>query len=196
MNFLLRLLHTFLMALLQLLPSPLTSNEKEIQRDGKITPSTKSKPDGDDPLTFTDIRWELSIAEDDEKIMLAKGKVRNFMENLTNILKKDLSEVSQTKDYISLLRNIKGKLLSIKNKALSDVRRFKRLRRSPTEFYEMVMRNHIHDQLLPYFGIFAAEINMNEHCHGIIESGKRRTTDKIKSTLYIREYRSRILRHL
>ena len=78
MSFLLKLIHRLLMALIELLPSPLPSSDEE--DDGQTSSSTKNTPEGDDPLTFADIRRELSLAESDELLLRpgAKQEVQHF----------------------------------------------------------------------------------------------------------------------
>ena len=141
--------------------------------------------EGDDPLTFTEIRRELSLAEDNGKLLRppAQRKVRQSRQDITDVLKMTLPEITETKDYITLLENMKGKILAIKNVALSDVRRFKKLRRFPSAYYETIMRTHIHDQLLPYLDTINTEITFNELCHGLTESTRRWITEKIKSLI-------------
>ena len=102
MSFLLKLIHRLLMALTELLSSPLPSSDEE---DCQSSSSTENTPEGDDPQTFADIRRELSLAESDEPLLRpsAKQKVQNFRSHLTKCLKEKLPEVTETTKYLELL---------------------------------------------------------------------------------------------
>ena len=183
MSFLLKLIHRLLMALIELLPSPLPSSDEE--DDDQTSPPTENTPEGDDPLTFADIRRELSLTESDELLLRpsAKQKVQHFRNHLTKCLKKTLPEVTEITKYLELLQEIRSELLNIKNVVLSDIRRFRNQRRSPSEYYQTVMRSHIHSQLIPYLDVITAEIGLNEQCHGVTDSTKNWISEKFRSLI-------------
>ena len=183
MSFLLKLIHRLLMALIELLPSPLPSSDEE--DDGQTSSPTANTPEGDDPLTFADIRRELSLTESDELLLRpsAKQKVQHFRIQLTNCLKKQLPEITEIAKYLELLQEIRSELLNIKNIVLSDIRRFRYQRRSPSEYYQKVMRSHIHSQLIPYLDVITAEIGLNEQCHGVTDSKKNWITEKFRNLI-------------
>ena len=183
MSFLLKLIHLLLMALIELLPSPLPSSDEE--GDGQTSSPTANTPEGDDPLTFADIRRELSLTESDELLLRpsAKQEVQHFRIQLTNCLKKQLPEITEIAKYLELLQEIRSELLNIKNIVLSDIRRFRYQRRSPTEYYQTVMRSHIHSQLIPYLDVITAEIGLNEKYHGVTDSTKNWITEKFRNLI-------------
>ena len=183
MSFLLKLIHRLLMALIELLPSSLPSSDEE--DDGQTSSSTENTPEGDDPLTFTDIRRELSLAEYDEPLLRpsTKQKVQNFRSHLRKCLKKKLPEVTEISMYLELLHEIRSELLKTKNIVLSDIRRFRNQRRSPSECYQTVMRSHIHGQLITYLDVITAEIDLNEQCHGVTDSTKNWIGEKFRSLI-------------
>ena len=180
MSFLLKLIHRLLMALIELLPSPLPSSDEE--DDGQTSPPTENTPEGDDPQAFADIRRKLYLTE----LLLrpsAKQKVQHFRNHLTKYLKKKLPEVTEITKYLELLQEIRSELLNIKNVVLSDIRRFRNQRRSPSEYYQTVMRSHIHSQLIPYLDVITAEIGLNEQCHGVTDSTKNWISEKFRSLI-------------